>query len=140
LPQDVAVTLDLKAKTPRRVLPVSDVQAYDKIVDIGEETVAVINAKLSGCATVVWNGPVGVFEVPPFDVGSVALAKCIADQTVKGNLISVAGGGDTLAALAHAGCVDRFSYTSTAGGAFLEWLEGKELPGVKALGRTESRS
>jgi phosphoglycerate kinase len=140
LPQDVAVTLDLKAKTPRRVLPVSDVQAYDKIVDIGEETVADINAKLSGCATVVWNGPVGVFEVPPFDVGSVALAKCIADQTSKGNLISVAGGGDTLAALGHAGCVDRFTYTSTAGGAFLEWLEGKELPGVKALGRTESRS
>lgn len=133
LPQDVAVTTDIKPHTPHRVVPVSDVQADDKIVDLGDATVDLIRLKLARCATVIWNGPVGVFEVPPFDVGSTAIAKSIADQTAKGTLISVAGGGDTLAALAHAGCGSAFTYTSTAGGAFLEWLEGKSLPGVVAL-------
>jgi len=133
LPQDVTVTTDIKAQSLRRVVPVAKVQAQDKIVDLGDSTVASICLKLSTCATVVWNGPVGIFEVPPFDASTIALAKSIAAQTAKGQLTSVAGGGDTLAALAHAGCAQGFTYTSTAGGAFLEWLEGKELPGVTAL-------
>jgi len=133
LPQDVVVTKEIKAQTERRVVFVSDVSPDDKIVDIGEETLTYIQTKIKNSATVVWNGPVGIFEIPPFDVGSTTLAKCIAECTQKGTLISVAGGGDTLAALAHAGCGDAFTYTSTAGGAFLEWLEGKILPGVKAL-------
>jgi phosphoglycerate kinase len=82
----------------------------------------------------VWNGPLGAFEHPPFDQGTVAVARAAADLTKAGTLLSVAGGGDTVAALAHAGVEDAFSYVSTAGGAFLEWLEGKELPGVAALG------
>lgn len=133
LPKDVTVTTEIKAQVPRRVVLVSDVQSEDKIVDIGELTIADIRSQLATCATVVWNGPVGIFEIPPFDVGSTEIAKIIAELTRKGNLISVAGGGDTLAALAHAGCSDGFTYTSTAGGAFLEWLEGKSLPGVMAL-------
>lgn len=133
LPQDVAVTTDIKSQSTRRIAAISDVQPEDKIVDIGELTGATICSKLAACATVIWNGPVGIFEIPPFDVGSVSLAKGIAELTRKGSLISVAGGGDTLAALAHAGCSDGFTYTSTAGGAFLEWLEGKTLPGVAAL-------
>lgn len=133
LPQDVAVTPDLTASITRRVVAISDVQADDKITDIGEATVEAIRHKLGCCATVVWNGPVGIFEIPPFDAGSTAIATSIAEQTAKGTLISVAGGGDTLAALAHAGCADALTYTSTAGGAFLEWLEGKDLPGVMAL-------
>jgi phosphoglycerate kinase len=83
--------------------------------------------------TVVWNGPLGAFETPPFDRGTVAAAKAVAEATRAGNLLSVAGGGDTVAALNHAGVADDFTYVSTAGGAFLEWLEGKELPGVAAL-------
>ena len=133
LPTDVAVTTDIKASNPRHVVPISHVQDLDKIVDIGEETISHIRALLAACATVVWNGPVGIFEIHPFDAGSTAIARSIADQTKKGNLISIAGGGDTLAALAQAKCDKDFTYTSTAGGAFLEWLEGKTLPGVEAL-------
>ena len=91
---------------------------------------------LKTCKTLVWNGPLGVFEVPPFDKATVAVAKTAADLTIQGKLLSVAGGGDTAAAMAHAGVMDSFSYVSTAGGAFLEWLEGKTLPGVAALKRT----
>ena len=133
LPQDVVVTTNIKSQGLRRIVSISDVQPEDKIVDIGERTIETICSKLATCATVIWNGPVGIFEILPFDVGSVEIAKEIAAQTQKGSLISVAGGGDTLAALAHAGCSDKFTYTSTAGGAFLEWLEGKTLPGVAAL-------
>lgn len=133
LPRDVAVTPEIKGQTLRRVVTLSRVQARDKIVDLGESTVAYVRTKLLECATVVWNGPVGIFEIPPFDAGSTEIAKSIAEQTNKGSLVSVAGGGDTLAALAHAGCAQAFTYTSTAGGAFLEWLEGKNLPGVEAL-------
>jgi phosphoglycerate kinase len=133
LPEDVVVTTEIKAGTSRRVVLILQVQSPDKIVDIGENTIAYIVTKLSTCATVIWNGPVGIFEIPPFDVGSTAIAKAIATQTKTGSLISVAGGGDTLAALSHARCVNDFTYTSTAGGAFLEWLEGKSLPGVMAL-------
>ncbi|MDF3074944.1 MAG: pgk, partial [Alphaproteobacteria bacterium] len=87
------------------------------------------------CKTVVWNGPLGAFELEPFDAGTVAVAKCVATLTKEGKLLSVAGGGDTVAALAHAGVEDDFTYISTAGGAFLEWMEGKTLPGVAALER-----
>ena len=133
LPQDVAVTSEIKAHVPRQIVAITQVQPSHIIVDIGQKTIDYIAAKLEKCATVIWNGPVGIFEIPPFDVGSTALAKLIAIQTKNAGLISVAGGGDTLAALAHAHFINEFSYTSTAGGAFLEWLEGKSLPGVMAL-------
>jgi phosphoglycerate kinase len=95
--------------------------------------VQAISGQLAECRTLVWNGPVGAFETPPFDAGTTALAKRVAGLTRQGKLLSVAGGGDTVAALAHAGVGDQLSYVSTAGGAFLEWLEGRELPGVAAL-------
>jgi phosphoglycerate kinase len=133
LPKDVAVASDIQAHVPRREVSIHDVAAHDKIVDIGKATMQDIRNTLSDCATVVWNGPVGIFEIPPFDVGSTSIAQNIARLTTSGKLVSVAGGGDTLAALAHAGCENEFTYTSTAGGAFLEWLEGKTLPGVEAL-------
>jgi phosphoglycerate kinase len=103
------------------------------ILDLGPETVAAISAALEASRTLVWNGPVGAFETPPFERATVALAQKAAELTQAGKLMSVAGGGDTVAALAQAGLVDQLSYVSTAGGAFLEWLEGRELPGVKAL-------
>jgi phosphoglycerate kinase len=103
------------------------------ILDIGPKTVARIGAALEDARTLVWNGPLGAFETPPFDQATVALAKKVAELTQAGNLLSVAGGGDTVAALAMARMTDRLSYVSTAGGAFLEWLEGRELPGVAAL-------
>jgi phosphoglycerate kinase len=103
------------------------------ILDIGPETVARIAAAFEASRTLVWNGPVGAFETPPFERATVALAKKAAELTHAGRLMSVAGGGDTVAALAMAGVMDQLSYVSTAGGAFLEWLEGRELPGVKAL-------
>jgi phosphoglycerate kinase len=103
------------------------------ILDVGEETVKIINAWIDNAATLVWNGPLGAFEVPPFDRGTIAAARHAAARTMAGRLLSVAGGGDTVAALNHAGIADDFSYVSTAGGAFLEWLEGKPLPGVDAL-------
>ena len=105
------------------------------ILDIGPASVELIDSWLKRCPTLVWNGPVGAFEVKPFDAGTVAIAKRVAELTRSGNLVSVAGGGDTVAALGQAGVVDDLSYVSTAGGAFLEWLEGRELPGVKALSR-----
>jgi phosphoglycerate kinase len=97
--------------------------------------VAAIEQRLTACRTVVWNGPLGAFEIPPFDAGTTAIARRVAALTAAGRLMSVAGGGDTLAALADAGVLERVSYVSTAGGAFLEWLEGKELPGVAVLRR-----
>jgi phosphoglycerate kinase len=103
------------------------------ILDVGPETVARIAAAFEASHTLVWNGPVGAFETPPFERATVALAKKAAELTRAGKLMSVAGGGDTVAALATAGVMDQLSYVSTAGGAFLEWLEGRELPGVKAL-------
>ena len=103
------------------------------ILDVGQGSIADLEARLKVCATVVWNGPLGAFEVKPFDVGTNRVAAAAADLTSAGKLVSVAGGGDTVAALNGAGVVDQFTYVSTAGGAFLEWLEGKTLPGVKAL-------
>ena len=103
------------------------------ILDIGPATVTRVVALLEEARTVVWNGPLGAFETPPFERGTVAVAKKIGELTRAGRLLSVAGGGDTVAALAAAGVTDQYSYVSTAGGAFLEWLEGRELPGVAAL-------
>ena len=103
------------------------------ILDIGAASVADLQARLGQCRTIVWNGPLGAFETAPFDAGTNAVAATAAALTGAGRLVSVAGGGDTVAALAHAGAIDGFSYVSTAGGAFLEWLEGKDLPGVAVL-------
>jgi phosphoglycerate kinase len=103
------------------------------ILDVGPKAVAHYTDVLGRCRTLLWNGPLGAFEVPPFGEGTFQLARFAADATAAGRLTSVAGGGDTVAALNAAGVTDRFSYVSTAGGAFLEWLEGRELPGVAAL-------
>ena len=103
------------------------------ILDVGPKSVADMTALLSQSRTLLWNGPLGAFEIDPFGAGTFALAKAAAEQTVGGNLKSIAGGGDTVAALNAAGVTEQFSYVSTAGGAFLEWLEGRELPGVVAL-------
>jgi phosphoglycerate kinase len=112
---------------------IDKVPAERMILDVGPATVADLTRRLGGCHTLVWNGPLGAFETPPFDTGTIAVAKAAAGLTGTGKLLSIAGGGDTVAALAAAGVTDRFSYVSTAGGAFLEWLEGKTLPGVAAL-------
>jgi len=133
LPTDVVVAADLKPNLPTKTLSVSEVGTEDRIFDIGPATVKAINERLAACRTLVWNGPVGAFETPPFDAATVAIAKAAAKLTAEGKLLTVAGGGDTVAALAQAGVVEKFSYVSTAGGAFLEWLEGKDLPGVAAL-------
>jgi len=133
LPVDVVVAKELKAHAPSRTVPVKDVKADEMILDVGPATVEAFAKTLENVATVVWNGPFGAFEMEPFDRGTVGAAKAVAARTKAGKLLSVAGGGDTVAALNHAGVADDFSYVSTAGGAFLEWLEGQELPGVKAL-------
>ena len=103
------------------------------ILDVGSQSIERINAAINDAATLVWNGPLGAFEIAPFDKATVAVAKHAAKRTKADELLSVAGGGDTVAALNHAGVADDFTYVSTAGGAFLEWMEGKPLPGVEAL-------
>lgn len=133
LPSDVVVAKEFKANPPIRTIPVSDVAADEMILDVGPKAVAALTEVLKASKTLVWNGPLGAFEIEPFDKATVALAKEAAALTKAGSLISVAGGGDTVAALNHAGVAKDFSFVSTAGGAFLEWMEGKELPGVKAL-------
>lgn len=132
LPVDGVVTKELCEHVPCRVSELNDIEADEMLVDIGEQTIRDIQHVIQESKTVIWNGPVGVFEVPPFDKGSKAIALALADAVRHGVRVT-AGGGDTLAALAHAGCDQALSYTSTAGGAFLEWLEGKTLPGVAAL-------
>jgi phosphoglycerate kinase len=134
LPTDGVVAKEFKAMAAAKTLPIAQTPDDDMILDIGSDSIAAIAARLETAKTVVWNGPVGAFETPPFDNGTSAVARHVAMLTKVGQMVSVAGGGDTLAALAHAGAEDGFTYCSTAGGAFLEWLEGKELPGVKALG------
>jgi phosphoglycerate kinase len=120
-------------------VPVGEVAVDEMILDVGPATVEAFAARLKYAMTLVWNGPFGAFETPPFDRGTVAAAKAVAARTREGKLLSVAGGGDTVAALAHAGVAGDFSYVSTAGGAFLEWLEGQELPGVAALVQSKGR-
>jgi len=133
LPVDAVVAAEFKANAPHEVVEATACPDDKMILDVGPKSVAVYEEHVKGCATLVWNGPLGAFEMKPFDDGTVALARTVADLTEKGTLLSVAGGGDTVAALAAAGVEDKFSYVSTAGGAFLEWMEGKTLPGVAAL-------
>lgn len=135
LPVDAVVAPAIDAGDAARTVAIDAVGADDMILDIGDKTVRGLVAALGECRTAVWNGPLGAFEFPPFDAGTNAVARAVADMTERGDMLSVAGGGDTVAALAHAGVGERFSYVSTAGGAFLEWMEGKELPGVVALAR-----
>ena len=133
LPYYVVVAKEFAANPPTRTVNVHDVAADEMILDIGPAAVEALADVLKTCRTVVWNGPLGAFETPPFDAATVALAQTAAALTREGSLVSVAGGGDTVAALNHAGASEDFTFISTAGGAFLEWMEGKELPGVKAL-------
>ena len=135
LPYDVVVARQFAAHAPHRTCNVHDVAPDEMILDLGEAAVEALGDALKICRTLVWNGPLGAFETPPFDAATVALARIAAALTQSGGLRSVAGGGDTVAALNHAGVGDQFSYVSTAGGAFLEWMEGKPLPGVEALAR-----
>ena len=134
LPYDVVVAKEFAANPASlRTCNVHEVAADEMILDIGPQATEALADVLKTCRTLVWNGPLGAFETPPFDTATVALAKSAAALTSEGALISVAGGGDTVAALNHAGVAAQFTYVSAAGGAFLEWMEGKELPGVKAL-------
>lgn len=134
LPEDVIVAKSLEDSAPSTHLR-GEVKNDEKIFDIGPLTCKKILEKMKDCRTLLWNGPLGVFETPPFDAGTTTVARGVARLTQEGFLLSVAGGGDTVAALSHAGVLDDFTYVSTAGGAFLEWLEGKSLPGVIALRR-----
>jgi phosphoglycerate kinase len=136
LPTDVVVAKEFKANSPSRNINIADVAADDMILDAGTDTVSRINAAFDAAKTIVWNGPLGAFELTPFDMATMACAKHAAALTKAGKVASIAGGGDTVSALNQAGVADDFTYISTAGGAFLEWLEGKPLPGVKALERT----
>jgi phosphoglycerate kinase len=134
LPYDVVVAKEFAPNPPSlRTCNVHEVQSDEMILDIGPAAVEALADVLKTCRTLVWNGPLGAFEMPPFDAATVALAKTAAALTKEGSLVSVAGGGDTVAALNHAGVTPDFTFVSTAGGAFLEWMEGRELPGVVAL-------
>lgn len=133
LPVDATVATEFKEGAASRAVALNAVPADAMILDVGPQSITAVIKALAGCRTLVWNGPMGAFEIPPFDAGTNAVAREAAKLTKAGKLLSVAGGGDTVAALAHAGVVDDFSYVSTAGGAFLEWLEGKDLPGVAIL-------
>ncbi|KQS51119.1 MULTISPECIES: phosphoglycerate kinase [unclassified Sphingomonas] len=133
LPYDVVVAKEFKPNPATRTVNVHEVAADEMILDVGPAAVESLGDVLKNCRTLVWNGPLGAFETPPFDKATVALAKTAAALTEGGSLVSVAGGGDTVAALNHAGVADAFTFVSTAGGAFLEWMEGKTLPGVAAL-------
>lgn len=133
LPVDAVVAEKFEANTPSRVVDVDHIGNADMMLDIGPKSVEQVISVLARAKTLVWNGPFGAFELEPFDNGTVEVAEAAAELTQAGKLVTVAGGGDTVAALNVAGVVDRFTYVSTAGGAFLEWLEGKPLPGVEVL-------
>jgi phosphoglycerate kinase len=135
LPSDAVVAAKLEPGVAYETVPLDRVPVDGMILDIGERTSAAVEERIGRAATLLWNGPLGAFEVEPFDRGTVAAARRAAERTRQGKLLSVAGGGDTVAALNKAGVAEDFSYVSTAGGAFLEWLEGKSLPGVEALRR-----
>ncbi len=130
LPIDLVLADEFAANAPHQTYDVDKLPAEGTLLDVGEKTVKLINAKLDECKTLVWNGPLGAFELKPFDTATNLVAQHAAKLTADGKLITVAGGGDTVSALENAGVADKFSYISTAGGAFLEWMEGKELPGV----------
>jgi phosphoglycerate kinase len=133
LPSDAVVAREFKANAANETVDVEAVPADAMILDVGPKTVETVNQWIDRAATLVWNGPLGAFEIEPFDAATVAAARHAAKRTKTGHLVSVAGGGDTVAALHHAGAADDFTYVSTAGGAFLEWMEGKPLPGVEVL-------
>ena len=133
LPSDVVISEKFEAGAPCETVPIAGVRANTMILDVGESTAWALADRLKDCKTVLWNGPLGAFEIRPFERGTNIVARAAAKLTAEGKLRSVAGGGDTVAALVAADALDDFSYVSTAGGAFLEWLEGKELPGVAAL-------
>jgi phosphoglycerate kinase len=133
LPVDAVVASEFKARAPHQTYGIDAIPANGMILDLGSQSIERIKSAINDAATLLWNGPLGAFELTPFDQGTVAVARHAAVRTRAGKLVSVAGGGDTVAALNHAGVADQFSYLSTAGGAFLEWLEGKALPGVEAL-------
>ncbi|VXC93507.1 phosphoglycerate kinase [Sphingomonas sp. 8AM] len=135
LPYDVVVAREFKPNPATRTVNVHEVAADEMILDVGPAATESLGDVLKNCRTLVWNGPLGAFETPPFDAATVALARTAAALTKEGGLVSVAGGGDTVAALNQAGVGDSFTFVSTAGGAFLEWMEGRELPGVAALTR-----
>ena len=133
LPYDVVVAREFRPNPETRTVNVHEVASDEMILDIGPAATEALGDVLKNCRTLVWNGPLGAFETPPFDVATMSLAKTVAALTREGSLVSVAGGGDTVAALNQAGVAGDMTFVSTAGGAFLEWMEGKELPGVKAL-------
>ncbi|MBR0673209.1 phosphoglycerate kinase [Neoroseomonas soli] len=133
LPSDLVVAEEFKPNPPTRTVGVDSVPEGSMALDVGPETEQAIEQRLRGASTLVWNGPLGAFETPPFDTATVAVAQVVASLTQSGALKSIGGGGDTVAALRHAGVAERMTYISTAGGAFLEWLEGKTLPGVAVL-------
>lgn len=133
LPRDVVVTREFKANAPSRVCGLDEVSDDEMILDAGPQSVAILASAMDVAKTVVWNGPLGAFELEPFDKATVAAARAAGARAKAGKLIAVAGGGDTVAALHHAGAAQDFTFVSTAGGAFLEWMEGKALPGVEAL-------
>jgi phosphoglycerate kinase len=133
LPVDALVAREFKAHPGHRVVPVGEVASDEMILDAGPLSIAEVVLRLETMKTLVWNGPFGAFELPPFDTATVAVAKAVAKRVKAGELVAVAGGGDTVSAMNHAGVADDLTYVSTAGGAFLEWMEGKPLPGVEAL-------
>jgi phosphoglycerate kinase len=133
LPVDLVVAAEFKAHPTTRTVAVDSVPADMMALDVGPETVALIESRLRQASTLVWNGPLGAFEIPPFDAATVAVAQSAVGLTASAGLKAIGGGGDTVSALRHAGVAERMTYVSTAGGAFLEWLEGKTLPGVAAL-------
>ncbi len=135
LPVDSVCVEEIKSSATVRVVPSHEIPEGFMAIDAGPESIQNVKDKLEHCKTVLWNGPMGVFEIKPFDTGTNAVAQFVAEKTKGGAMVSVAGGGDTVSALENAGVVDDFTYISTAGGAFLEWLEGKNLPGVAALMR-----
>ncbi len=136
LPIDIVVAEQMAAGVPTRVRALGNVDEHERILDAGPETVARLKRAMANSKTLIWNGPLGVFEIPPFDKGTVEAAQEAAKLAKEGKLIAVAGGGDTVSAMNHAGVADDFTFISTAGGAFLEWMEGKPLPGVEALKTT----
>jgi phosphoglycerate kinase len=133
LPTDGVVAREFKANAANETVAVSDIPADAMMLDVGPKSIEAVNVWISKASTLVWNGPLGAFEIAPFDRATVSAAKHAAEETAAGKLVSVAGGGDTVAALNHADVADDFTYVSTAGGAFLEWMEGKPLPGVDVL-------
>ena len=134
LPVDLVAAERFEADAPHRTVPAMSVPEDMMALDVGPETVGMIEHRLRGASTLVWNGPLGAFEIPPFDSATVSVAATVASLTASAGLVSIGGGGDTVSALRHAGVMERMTYVSSAGGAFLEWLEGKTLPGVAALG------